>query len=262
MTSSPQMEESAPPSESLANGTHQWHRSHWAFIVIDVIRSIRGWIVPLGFVVVSQGFRGGWGNTIGPGLALVVIALSTVVSIVNWRNYRYRVTDRDVVLRHGLVNRQERIVPLERIQSVDISEQPLDRVFGVVRLQVQTGAGGAGGAEVEIKAIKRALADDLRRDILAYRRRRDQQSVSLEEERSNRPLTPRFSRRPSWKLEHWCAASRTASSCWPALPRDAWARSRQSWVRPFSSGVSLFLAPSGDGSRWNGSSTADSTSRS
>lgn len=41
------------------NEAIQWRQANPAFIAIQFLRNMRGLVVPLGFVLVSQGFRGG-----------------------------------------------------------------------------------------------------------------------------------------------------------------------------------------------------------
>jgi putative membrane protein len=148
-----------------------WQQSHWAFIAIGALRNIRGWIVPLGVVIVSQGMRGGVANLVSLAITLTVFVLAMVASLVEWLNYRYRLTDREIIIKHGIIARQERVIPYERIQSVDLSEAPLERLFQVVRLHIQTGAGGRQDAEAELKAIRRDDATALRSTILTARQR-------------------------------------------------------------------------------------------
>jgi putative membrane protein len=149
----------------------EWRQAHWAFIVIGALRNMRGWIVPLAIVAVTQGVSGSRADYVWYGLASLATIGAGGSSLVEWWMYRYRVTDRDITLKSGIVSKQERVIPFERIQSVDLSEAPLERLFKVMRVKVETGAGGSSEAEIEVRALNRDDASELRSKLLAARQR-------------------------------------------------------------------------------------------
>src|SRR5699024_9243343 len=77
----------------------------------------------------------------------------------------------------GIIFRQERAIPYQRIQTVDLEEAPLDRLLGVSRMKVET-AGGASGSQVELNAVKRADALALRERLLGARRQSEAHAAS------------------------------------------------------------------------------------
>ena len=86
---------------------------------------LRGWIVPLAFLLVTRGFRGSNQDFVWYGIAAIATVIPVGASLVSWWNYRYRVSDRDITLKTGIISRQGRVIPFERIQSVDLLEAPL-----------------------------------------------------------------------------------------------------------------------------------------
>jgi len=167
-----------PPDQDRLAGDPdgEWHQSHWAFIAIGGLRNLRGLVIPLAFLFVSQGLRGGGEGLVWYGIAAVAAVFSAGGSLVAWWNYRYRITDRDITLRSGIVSKNERVIPFERIQAVNINEAPLERIFGVVQMQVDTGAGG--GAEIELRSLDAGTATRLRAQLLAGRERLRGQQAS------------------------------------------------------------------------------------
>jgi putative membrane protein len=99
--------------------------------------------------------------------ALPFIALLVTISIVRWTRFHWRVTDGTLVIEQGLINRQRRVIPLERIQSVDLVRRLTHRMFGVVGMHVE--AIGAGETEGQLDALSPAKAQHLRRVLLAGR---------------------------------------------------------------------------------------------
>jgi putative membrane protein len=99
-----------------------------------------------------------------PGAALVV-ALGVVVDWLNWRSTRYRVGPDRVELHSGILVRRRRSLQRDRIRTVDLTADPLLRVFGLAALRIGTGE-QSDEATVSLRPIPRRTADDLRRALL------------------------------------------------------------------------------------------------
>ena len=70
--------------------------------------------------------------------------------------------DGDVIHhRTGLLRVRETHVPLGRVDALDVHQGPLQRLFGVQAVDVQTGAGGKGG-EISLPALSRTRSRELR----------------------------------------------------------------------------------------------------
>jgi membrane protein YdbS with pleckstrin-like domain len=91
---------------------------------------------------------------------LAALALVVVVGIPLWRYsiHRWEVTEGFIVTRSGAIFRDWRIVPLHRVQTVEVSQSIVERAFGVARLVVRT-ASYAGSTEVP------GLNADVARDV-------------------------------------------------------------------------------------------------
>ncbi len=142
-------------------------RQHPAWIFLSAVQQLRGLAIPLLVLLVGGGRRGeGW--FLGVGALLVLFGL--VARGLAWWQFRYEVSERELRVRSGLLAKQERVVPLERVQAVDIDETPLQRLFGVVGVRVETAAGGAGAPDVSLQAVTRTEAERLRQLLVAARR--------------------------------------------------------------------------------------------
>ena len=60
-----------------------------------------------------------------------------------WLTTRYVVTDRRVMMRHGVLSRTGRDVPLTRVNDVSFSRTPVERLFGSGTLVIES-AGDRG----------------------------------------------------------------------------------------------------------------------
>ncbi|MGI8484584.1 MAG: PH domain-containing protein [Thermomicrobiales bacterium] len=150
--------------------TAQWRKLHPLSIVTTGLRYMRGLLIPLVFVIVSRGFSGGRADLAITFIFPLVAAVGSIsFSAIHWMMFRYALTDRELVIRSGVISRQERVVPLERIQSVDLEEAPLERVLGIVRVRVETAATGSSEAKIELHSLGRDDAQALRTQLVAAR---------------------------------------------------------------------------------------------
>jgi putative membrane protein len=135
----------------------QPHHLHPAAIVVDAVgASLR----LVGSIVVVSLIGSG-----SPTTALTIgaagIALSVVGAWVSWRKTTYWLDDVALHLRTGIFTPDERIVPRTRVQAVDTGAGPVQRLFGVVELRVQT-PGAADEDEIVLSAVTHAEAVRLR----------------------------------------------------------------------------------------------------
>lgn len=89
-------------------------------------------------------------------------ALAVVRIVASWG---YAEREEDFLVRHGLLTRRLNIVPYGRIQLIDLSAGPIERMFGLTTVKVRT---AALGSTVEVPGLDPAVAAALR-DRLAVR---------------------------------------------------------------------------------------------
>jgi hypothetical protein len=77
----------------------------------------------------------------------------------------YAEREEDLLVRHGLLTRRLSIVPYGRIQLIDLSAGPIERMFGLTTVQVRT---AALGSTTEVPGLDPPVASALR-DRLAVR---------------------------------------------------------------------------------------------
>jgi len=82
-------------------------------------------------------------------LSLGVVALALVwlmVVWISWRSITYTLTDQRITIQTGVFSRQEKIIPVDRVQDCTTRQSIIGRIFGYGRVEVD--AAGAQGAEV------------------------------------------------------------------------------------------------------------------
>lgn len=102
--------------------------------------------------------------------ALVLAAYVGLVSPGRrYRAWGYRVDSEELRLAHGVYTQVETLVPLKRVQHLDIAQGPLERSCGVCRLMLHTA--GTANSLVVLPGLSRDTAEAMRADIRARVRR-------------------------------------------------------------------------------------------
>ena len=100
-----------------------------------------------------------WGLAAVAGIILLVVGFSWL----SWRFSTFRITADAVESQHGVLFRQHRRAPLERIQSVNLQRSLLARLLGLTQVDVQTA--GQGG-KVALQYLGHREAKEVREQIL------------------------------------------------------------------------------------------------
>lgn len=89
-----------------------------------------------------------WGTLLLLLLLAVLAARVLVMPIVRYRIHRWEVTPTAVYTRSGWLQREERIAPLSRVQTVDSHQGAIMRLFGLASITVTT-ASAAGPLRID-----------------------------------------------------------------------------------------------------------------
>jgi putative membrane protein len=75
-------------------------------------------------------------------IMVAVILVNVVVAYLQWTKLTYAVGPNDIRVESGVLSRAARSVPYERIQDVSLEQKLVPRLFGLVEVKFETGAGG------------------------------------------------------------------------------------------------------------------------
>ncbi len=103
----------------------------------------------------------GQGLILAVGVGAGVFIIGTVHSLLRYRVWQYEVRDDALYLERGVLTRIQTVVPLVRIQHVDTSRSPIERVLGLSSVVVYTA--GSRGADVTIPGLTVSRAEDMQR---------------------------------------------------------------------------------------------------
>ncbi|WP_226351825.1 MULTISPECIES: PH domain-containing protein [unclassified Pseudonocardia] len=117
-------------------------------------------------LVVLVLFGAGSGNSTQVWIAGAAVVVTVAAGVVRWRTTRYRITDERVELHSGLLIRQRRSVPRDRIRTVDLTAPLLHRIVGLSVVKVGSGQ-SRSDAGLDLDAVTTDEAERLRRELLA-----------------------------------------------------------------------------------------------
>ena len=118
--------------------------------------AVLGALLLAGALIVSATSHGPAGPAVAASsIALLVLAWS--VERGRYRAWGYAERDDDLVVRRGLMFRRISVVPYGRMQFIDVTAGPVDRLFGLATVQLHTAA-AATDARIPGLSIADALA--------------------------------------------------------------------------------------------------------
>jgi membrane protein YdbS with pleckstrin-like domain len=99
-----------------------------------------------------------WIHVAARGLAALLGAVALVAPPLAYARWSFAIDDRLLRMRYGILFVEERLVPVPRMQHVDLTRGPVERLFGLATLLVFT-AGNEGSAfRVPGLSLRRAQA--------------------------------------------------------------------------------------------------------
>lgn len=120
-------------------------------------------------------------------IAIAILILLIIFSYLAYRYFGYALVAGEIRVRQGVINRRQLLLPFERVQSVKTRQPFYLRPFNLVILDVESA--GSKGSEISLPGLPFEDAQDIRRDIMAYKdNKKGKSEETLEEEAISEPL--------------------------------------------------------------------------
>jgi putative membrane protein len=148
----------------MTSEMHQRRKLHRAAIGAEVLDQVRQLAIPV--VVIALVGGGGLGRILVLGLLGAVVAV--VSAFLQWQTSWWSIEGDSVRLRRGVLSERITSIPFDRVQAVDTVRGPVQRLFDVVELHVQSAGGGRAG-EIVLKAVTPAEAEEIRAAVRSER---------------------------------------------------------------------------------------------
>lgn len=144
-------------------------------VVVEALKMTSGLVAIVAFGLAGDFFAGDLGALAKLALAAVAIfAACLLLSLAVWRARTWELTAEGVRLRWGLgwgpFSRHSLTIPYEHIHTVSMSSSLLERLFGLITLDLDTGAAASEGDASKVSGLRAGEADALRAEL--FRRRR------------------------------------------------------------------------------------------
>jgi len=139
----------------------EFRRQHWAAAVDRLFAAIKQNFITF-LIIAFVGTRQAEGGYFMYVL-YATIALTFFSGIGSWYRFKFRVFEGELQIRKGIFVRKNVYMSKERIQVIDLTEGLVQRMFGLVKVEVKTAGGGTESATInaitfeEAEELKEAL---------------------------------------------------------------------------------------------------------
>ena len=167
-----------PGGPTPAGKAPQANTEGWQSLPEDA-RTVSGIVGAITAVAVAGGSAGllpllidGWPARIGAALVwwTVLAVIGALLGRARWRRTYWRLDERGLQVRRGLVWHKEVLVPRSRVQHLDLERGPIERRFGLATLVAHTAGTRvnalrqSGFLDADAVALRDALLPEVTRD--------------------------------------------------------------------------------------------------
>lgn len=135
----------------------EFRRQHPVAAVLQIFEGLKQNIIPL-IIFLIAGSRNS--NEYFWIIITLGLSLSFVLGIVSWYRFTFRIYEDELQINKGIFVRKKLFLKKDKIQVIDITEGIIQRIIGLVQVEIKTAGGGTEKAT--ISAISKEEATHLR----------------------------------------------------------------------------------------------------
>lgn len=136
-------------------------RQHPLWMIILFVNRLRPFIIPFIFIFIINANSLKSVIIYAGSLVILFVVYNTVVSIFEWRNFTYFVSNNNIEISDGRFIAKKRYITLNKIQSIQEDKTLIHRMFGLTSLTIITGTTG-DNASVKLGALTPEDAKELK----------------------------------------------------------------------------------------------------
>ena len=102
------------------------------------------------------GTRGSDNPLISIAAVTAILLFSMFFRWLSWMRFHYHIGEHDIRIESGIVSRNARSIPFERIQDVSIEQKPFARLFALGEVKFETGGGDGDDAKLSFVSVEEA----------------------------------------------------------------------------------------------------------
>ena len=112
-------------------------------------------------------------------LAIVFGLIAFPFSFLSYYFFTFLIKNDEIIIKSGVLSRNQRNIPLERVQNVDISQNVIHQLLGIAKVEIQT----AGGSNTEglLEYVSKSDAEEIRNVIRHYQNILEEEKLSEDE---------------------------------------------------------------------------------
>jgi putative membrane protein len=116
-------------------------------------------------------------------LSIVFALVAFPFNFLSYYYFTFLIKKDEIIIKHGVLSRNQRNIPIERVQNVDITQNFLQQMLNIAKVEIQT----AGGTETEglLEYVSKKDAEEIRDVIRQYQNiieqeKEDEKAVTVE----------------------------------------------------------------------------------
>ncbi len=155
---------STEPEVPEANDGKSFRRLHPLSILLKSVAAIGQNLIFMGVLYFSVFDQ----NIVYAGLAALALLVFIVgITTLIWSRFTYHIGPKEIRIKSGLLSRNNRSIPFDRIQDVSLEQKLVSRILGLATVKLETGA--SAGEDGKLDALALADAEALRDTVRDYK---------------------------------------------------------------------------------------------
>lgn len=147
-------------------------RLHPLTLLQRILASLPALLLLLFPVLTSPGTE----NVFSLVLSIVYGLIALPAIVLQYLRFSYRVTPKQIVIQKGVFNRQNRSIPIERIQNIQIEQNLLAQIAGIAKVNVETA--GSASTEGVLEYVGLDQAETIRRAVRSFQKQQRDSAAS------------------------------------------------------------------------------------
>ncbi len=143
------------PSDPSAERLEKTHRLHPTSLFFSIAASVWSLLIPgVLFFLFARGTRQ---DTV----LMILFFPALLHAILKYVSLRYRLTPEALIIHEGILTRNTRNIPYDRIHNIDLVQNPIHRFLKVAEVRIETASGEE--PEAVLRVLSAATVEELRR---------------------------------------------------------------------------------------------------
>ncbi|PSQ97631.1 MAG: hypothetical protein BRD55_01825 [Bacteroidetes bacterium SW_9_63_38] len=156
---------SAPASSVTLGAVQEPQRLHPLTLVLRVGASLPALVVILLPTLQNPSSE----NLVSVILSVVYGLVALPAIVLQYLRFSYRITPKQIVIQKGVIRRQNRSIPVERIQNIQTQQNLVARLLGLAKVTVETA--GSSATEGSLEYVSLSDAHEIRQAVRSFQHR-------------------------------------------------------------------------------------------